>query len=39
MIANLIRKIDQLEMRVKLMEDDLRGGFDLTQFYQPPSGD
>jgi hypothetical protein len=39
MIANLIRKIDQLEMRVKLMEDDQRGGFDLTQFYQPPSGD
>lgn len=39
MLANLNRKIDQLEMRVKLMEDDQRGGFDLTQFYQPPGNE
>jgi hypothetical protein len=38
-LANLHRKIDQLEMRVKLMEDDQRGGFDLTQFYEPPGGE
>jgi len=33
-----VRRLDQLETRVKLLEDDQRGGFDLSKFYQrPPS--
>jgi len=31
-----VRRLDQLETRVKLLEDDQRGGFDLTKFYQRP---
>ncbi|MFO0903277.1 MAG: hypothetical protein U0939_09775 [Pirellulales bacterium] len=34
----LQRRIDQLEMRVKLLEEDQRGGFDLAQFYSPATG-
>lgn len=31
-----LRRIDQLETRVKLLEEDQRGGFDLSKFYQRP---
>jgi hypothetical protein len=34
LVPQLIRRIDQLETRLKLLEDDQRGGFDLSQFYE-----
>lgn len=34
LVPQLLRRIDQLETRVKLLEDDQRGGFDLSQFYE-----
>lgn len=35
-VPMLIRRLEQLEMRIKLLEDDQRGGFDLSKFYQRP---
>ncbi|MBX3427334.1 MAG: hypothetical protein KF688_16770 [Pirellulales bacterium] len=32
----LARRIELLESRLKLVEDEQRGGFDLTKFYQKP---
>lgn len=34
LIPQLMRRIERLETRVKLLEDDQKGGFDLTQFYE-----
>ncbi|MBM4002924.1 MAG: hypothetical protein FJ295_06485 [Planctomycetes bacterium] len=34
LIPQLQRRVEQLETRVKLLEEDQRGGFDLTRFYQ-----
>ncbi len=33
LVILLQRRIDQLEQRLKLLEEDQRGGFDLSQFY------
>ena len=38
----LLSKVDRLEARLKFLEDENRGGIDITKFYQgplPPSGD
>ena len=35
MIPLLMRRIDRLESRLKLMEEEQRGGIDLTKFYNP----
>lgn len=35
-IPNLARRIDRLETRIKLVEEEQRGGIDLTKFYSPP---
>jgi hypothetical protein len=32
----LLRRMDRLEMRLKLLDDEQRGGIDLTKFYKPP---
>ena len=32
-VAKLVRIVDRLESRVKFLEDEMRGGFDITQFY------
>lgn len=32
----LARRVEQLETRIKLLEEEQRGGFDLTKFYEPP---
>ncbi|MAT69183.1 MAG: hypothetical protein CMJ58_06620 [Planctomycetaceae bacterium] len=32
----LARRVEQLETRLKLVEEEQRGGFDLTKFYEPP---
>ena len=36
LLPQLARRLDLLEKRMTLIEDEQRGGFDLTQFYGPP---
>ena len=36
LIPLLVRKVERLEARLKLVEDEAKGGIDLTQFYAPP---
>ena len=36
LLPQLARRLEQLEMRLKLLEEEHRGGFDLTQFYERP---
>jgi hypothetical protein len=38
LLPQLARRLEQLEMRLKIMEDEQRGGIDLSKFYQPPPG-
>lgn len=38
LIPQLMRRMERLEVRIKLLEDEQRGGIDLTRFYgTPPS--
>ena len=37
MLPQMARRWERLETRIKLWEDEQRGGFDLSQFYQKPS--
>lgn len=44
LLPQLARRMEQLETRIKLVEDEQRGGIDLTKFYErgdlrPPAGD
>ncbi len=36
LLPQLARRLEQLEARIKLMEDEQRGGLDLTKFYERP---
>lgn len=36
LLPTLIKRLDKLEVRVKLLEEEQRGGIDLTRFYGPP---
>ena len=36
LLPQLARRLEQLETRMKLVEEEQRGGLDLTQFYQKP---
>lgn len=36
LIPQLQTKIDRLEQRLKLLEEDAKGGIDITKFYGPP---
>jgi hypothetical protein len=38
LLPQLARRLEQLESRLKLIEDEQRGGVDLTQFYERPPG-
>ncbi len=38
MLPQLARRLEQLEMRLKIIEEEQRGGLDLTKFYERPSG-
>jgi len=38
LVPQLMRRVEQLETRVKLLEEDQRGGFDLTKFYEKSAG-
>ncbi|MBW3597294.1 MAG: hypothetical protein KY475_08470 [Planctomycetes bacterium] len=42
LVPQLARRIERLETRIKLLEDEQKGGFDLTQFYEkhrPPTAE
>jgi hypothetical protein len=36
LIPLLVRRVERLEARLKLVEEEVKGGIDLTQFYAPP---
>lgn len=36
LLPQLARRLEQLETRLKLVEEEQRGGFDLSKFYQKP---
>jgi hypothetical protein len=36
LLPQLARRLEQLEMRLKILEEEQRGGLDLTQFYARP---
>jgi hypothetical protein len=36
LLPQLARRLEQLETRVKLVEEEQRGGMDLTKFYEKP---
>ncbi|MEX2092842.1 MAG: hypothetical protein WD971_09205, partial [Pirellulales bacterium] len=36
LLPQLARRLEQLESRLKLVEEEQRGGIDLTQFYKRP---
>jgi hypothetical protein len=38
LLPQLARRLEQLESRLKILEEEQRGGLDLTQFYERPSG-
>ena len=37
LLPQLARRLEQLELRLKLLEEDQRGGFDLSKFYERPA--
>ncbi len=36
LVPQLLRRLERLEGRLKLVEDEQRGGIDISEFYQPP---
>jgi hypothetical protein len=38
LIPQLLRRIERMEARLKLAEEELKGGIDLTRFYAAPGG-
>lgn len=36
LLPNLLRRVDRLEARIKLFEEEQKGGIDLSKFYGPP---
>jgi hypothetical protein len=39
LLPQLARRMEQLETRLKLIEEEQKGGFDLTQYYERPQAD
>jgi hypothetical protein len=39
LLPQLARRLEQLESRLKILEEEQRGGFDLTRFYERPPTD
>ena len=37
LLPSLLRRVERLEARLKLLEEEQKGGIDLTKFYPPPS--
>jgi hypothetical protein len=38
LLPQLARRLEQLEMRLKILEEEQRGGLDLSKFYERPPG-
>jgi hypothetical protein len=38
LLPQLARRLEQMEMRLKILEEEQRGGLDLSQFYERPPG-
>jgi hypothetical protein len=38
-LPQLARRLEQMEMRLKILEEEQRGGLDLTKFYERPSSE
>ena len=38
LLPQLARRIEQMETRIKILEEEQRGGLDLTKFYERPPG-
>ena len=38
LLPQMARRLEQLEFRLKILEEEQRGGLDLTKFYERPSG-
>jgi hypothetical protein len=38
LLPQLARRLEQMEMRLKILEEEQRGGLDLTKFYERPAG-
>jgi hypothetical protein len=36
LLPNLLRRVDRLEARIKLLEEEQKGGIDLSKFFGPP---
>jgi hypothetical protein len=36
LLPQLLRRVDRLEARLKLVEEEQRGGIDITKFYNKP---
>ncbi|HEX3654168.1 MAG TPA: hypothetical protein VHV55_00090 [Pirellulales bacterium] len=39
LLPGMIRRLERVESRLKLLEEEQKGGIDLARFYQPPSGE
>jgi len=39
LIPQLMRRVERLETRIKIMEEERKGGLDITKFYKPPEDD
>src|SRR5262249_1469400 len=37
LLPQLARRLEQMETRLKILEEEQRGGLDITKFYEPPS--
>ena len=37
LVPDLMRRVERLETRIKLLEEEQKGGIDLTKFFAPPS--
>ena len=38
LVPQLARRLERVEHRLKLMEEEQKGGIDLSRFYVPPPG-
>ena len=38
LLPQMARRLEQLEFRLKILEEEQRGGLDLTKFYERPGG-
>jgi hypothetical protein len=38
LVPQLLRRVERMESRIKLLEEEQKGGIDLSKFYNPPRG-